>query len=469
MARGFNGTTDRIDYGNIKATTGPQTFSAWIFSDNSVTGDERLFCEHISGNGAYSLLNQLGVNNHLEIVINTTNLTLKSYTNNAQFPSGVWFHYFWTWDGSLTAANVHQYVNNVEVSYVTQDNGSGTVEAPAGSWSFGYIPADSNFDGGLAEAGWWDRVLSADERKSLSKGFAPGCIPRGLKFAPDLIRNQREPISGQAGTLDGTTVRDHPRIINPFPSQSILFGINDITVEPAVLSLELDLLTPVLTHTLLISDAFELELNLLAPTIGITLPVSILVLELDLLTSTIYYDVAVNPAVLSLELDLLIPTIVYPLSIFPDVFALELDLLIPTIDYIMFVSPGVFALELSLVVPRVGVPFPTFSTSPKREGFVDEYSNDIVIVDTYASGYPLINPQFTFNPKFFSYDMYYVSQTDKESYMTFYENNKNNNILWTNEQDDNIYIVIFTEKPNCELQGAKEEWKIETDLKQVGV
>ena len=113
------------------------------------------------------------------------------------------------------------------------------------------------------------------------------------------------------------------------------------------------------------------------------------------------------------------------------------------------------------------MPFPTLSASPRFEGFVDEYSDETVVVDTYASGYPLINPQFTFNPKFFSYDLNFVSQADKDSFMTFYESNKSNNVFWLNEQDDNTYLVIFTDRPNCELDGANDEWKIEADLKQV--
>lgn len=222
MARGFNGSTDRIDYGNIKPTTGPQTFSGWLFSDDAVGGDERLFCQHAAGNGTYSVLIQLQNNNSIEFIGNTSAVTLKSYTANGTFSSGSWFHYLYTWDGSLTAANIHQYINNVEASYNLQDNGSGTMSAPAGSWSFGFIPADSNFDGALAAVGWWNRVLTADERKALSKGFSPLFIPNGLKFAPDLIRNQRDIISGEAGTLDGTSVREHPRIITPYSSSTII-------------------------------------------------------------------------------------------------------------------------------------------------------------------------------------------------------------------------------------------------------
>ena len=214
-------------------------------------------------------------------------------------------------------------------------------------------------------------------------------------------------------------------------------------------------------------DALSLELNLLAPTVGMILPVLSLSLELDLLVPTIY--IAVNPDVLELELNLPTPTPTYVISVFPDTLELELDLLTPTVVYVISVSPDVLSLELNLTIPRVGVPFPTLSTSPRFEGFIDEYSDEAVMMDTYASGYPLLNPQFTYNPKFFSYDLNFVSQADKESFMTFYNNNKKNNILWVNEQDDITYLVIFTGKPFCGLDGTNDEWKIETDLKQVAV
>lgn len=224
MAIGFNGTTDRIDYGNIKATSGAQTFSAWVYSDDEPADTERMLCPNVGADNDYALSCNFEANYVLGLVVNTSGNTLKSYSDVAAFSSGVWFHYLYTWDGSLTAANIHQFVNNVEETYATQDDGTGAVVAPAGIWPLGGLTWNdgSCLDGGLAHVGWWDRVLTAGERKALSKGYAPAFIPRGLKFAPDLIRNQRDLISGEAGTLDGTSVRDHPRIINPFKTSQIL-------------------------------------------------------------------------------------------------------------------------------------------------------------------------------------------------------------------------------------------------------
>ena len=333
-----------------------------------------------------------------------------------------------------------------------------------GYW--GIATPSNYFSGDIAEVGVWNTALTDEDALVLAAGFSPKAVQSSnlISYWP-LIRGLNDGVGGYNLTASGTAVSAHPRII--LPSTPIIIGrLGNITTEPSVLSLELDLLTPTVIIKVL-PEVFVLELNLPTPTVGIVFQASALALELDVLTPTIYYDVAVNPDALSLELDLLVPTVNYVISVSPDVLELELDLLTPTVDYVISVSPAVLALELSLAIPRVGVPFPTLSASPRFEGFVDEYSDETVVVDTYASGYPLINPQFTFNPKFFSYDLNFVSQADKDSFMTFYESNKSNNVFWLNEQDDNTYLVIFTDRPNCELDGANDEWKIEADLKQV--
>ena len=309
MGRSFNGSSDRIDYGNIKATSGAQTFSCWIWSDNTTVGDERFFCQHILGDGGYAILNQFVANNRIEFVGGTSGLTLKSYTDNGAFPSGEWFHYLYTWDGSLTAANVHQYINNVEASYSSQDNGSGTMDAPAGSWSFGYIPADANLDGDLAAVGWWDRVLTADERAALAKGFSPLCIPRNLKFGPDLVEHQRDPISGEVGVLDGTAFAWHPHILQPArPQIGIPSGIS-CTATPTALAALATLQTPVIVD-IQYPGSFSALATLHAPTIVVdplVVTPSTLAAVATIHAPLIALDVTILPATLAALGTLLTP------------------------------------------------------------------------------------------------------------------------------------------------------------------
>ena len=173
--------------------------------------------------------------------------------------------------------------------------------------------------------------------------------------------------------------------------------------------------------------------------------------------------VEVNPDALVLELDLLGVTIGG--TVYPDALVLELDLQTPVVGG--FLIPTTLELELELLMPLVGVSFPTLSSYPKIEGFIDEYSDETIVRDSYASGYPLINPYFSFDPKNYSYVMRFMSQADKESLSTFYRDNKVNKIFWPNEQDDNTYLVIFTRKPSCELDGANNKWKMDLGLRQV--
>ena len=90
-------------------------------------------------------------------------------------------------------------------------------------WSVGGRNYDDarNFGGYLAEVGMWSRVLSADERAALAAGYSPLFFPIGLRHYAPLIRDPVDRVTGAAGTLDGTAVVDHPRIIYPAGVQHI--------------------------------------------------------------------------------------------------------------------------------------------------------------------------------------------------------------------------------------------------------
>ena len=111
--------------------------------------------------------------------------------------------------------------------------------------------------------------------------------------------------------------------------------------------------------------------------------------------------------------------------------------------------------------------FPTLSISPRMEDFVDEFSDETVLIDSYASGYPLANPQFTFDLRNFEFTLHPLSDADKTTLMDFYNNNKDSLILWTNEQDGELYVVVFTERPTCRLTVDKDKWQVNVKLKQV--
>lgn len=221
MARNFNGATDRIDYPSIQAVSGQaMTFSCQLYLD-AITHSSYAFCVQTAATELWAVicwLRWISPNFEMAFTVNSGPQPnpFRTSTNNP-FSTGSYVNLIWTWDGSLTAANIHMYIDGVEVGYQTTVDGTGAFTAADGAWVFGgrSIQDDRNIDGKLAECGWWNRVLNANERAMLAEGCSPRSILNGLKFAPDLTRHQRDPISGEVGTLDGTAVFPHPRIILP--------------------------------------------------------------------------------------------------------------------------------------------------------------------------------------------------------------------------------------------------------------
>ncbi|MFB0523913.1 MAG: hypothetical protein ACETVZ_00105 [Phycisphaerae bacterium] len=110
--------------------------------------------------------------------------------------------------------------------------------------------------------------------------------------------------------------------------------------------------------------------------------------------------------------------------------------------------------------------FPSIGRKPAQAGFTDEKDPEAVLVASTASGYPLINKLFTFDPRTFSFELHAVVETDKLKIMTFYENNKDVPFYWTNKQDDVEYEVAFVSKPKCRLDGRVDLWRIGLELRQ---
>lgn len=110
--------------------------------------------------------------------------------------------------------------------------------------------------------------------------------------------------------------------------------------------------------------------------------------------------------------------------------------------------------------------FPELSRSPGARGFSEELSDEAVAIGTKASGLPVVNKLFTFDPKTWKYTLYSVSQADKESIITFYNTYKDVPFDWTNAQNEETYEVIFGAKPDCQLDGLKTIWRIQLILIQ---
>ena len=109
--------------------------------------------------------------------------------------------------------------------------------------------------------------------------------------------------------------------------------------------------------------------------------------------------------------------------------------------------------------------FPDISRKPNQT-FSDEPSTQAVLIGDMASGYPLLNKLFTFDPRTFSFEMPCVPEADKQEIMAFYENNKEVTFYWLNKQDKTQYEVAFVNKPGCKLDGRGDLWRITLNLRQ---
>ncbi len=240
MARDFDGSTDRIDYANVWNPAGQnQTISMWIYFDvNNVTS--YLLMQHQVGDAAIGgiLLYLNGADTAGQISFSGRHATENIYRESAAavFTTGSWIHLLVTWDGGLDFTGIHIYKNGTEVSYATEVNGVGATVAGGGTHSIGGRIYDDtrNFDGRVASPGWWNRALGTGEIAQLADAYEPQCIPNGLIFAPDLIRHQRDSVSGKAGTLDGTTVVAHPRIIEEGSTRGVWAAAGGVEYDQAV-------------------------------------------------------------------------------------------------------------------------------------------------------------------------------------------------------------------------------------------
>jgi len=109
--------------------------------------------------------------------------------------------------------------------------------------------------------------------------------------------------------------------------------------------------------------------------------------------------------------------------------------------------------------------FPDIERKPDLN-FSDEKSDQAVLIADVASGYPVLNKLFTFDPRTFSFEMPSVPEVDKLEIMQFYEDNKEVPFYWLNKQDNTQYEVVFISKPTCRLDGRGDLWRIGLSLRQ---
>jgi len=110
--------------------------------------------------------------------------------------------------------------------------------------------------------------------------------------------------------------------------------------------------------------------------------------------------------------------------------------------------------------------FPDILRKPEQEGFTDEPTGKAVLIGDMASGYPLLNKLFTFDPPEKKFELRAVIDADKCTIMQFYEDHKDKPFNWFNDQNKTMLEVCFISKPTCKLDGRGDLWRITIELRQ---
>lgn len=213
MARDFNGSTDRLDFssGIDVSTLSAGTCSMWVRRDAAASGSEYLYnTEDASSN--LSLICWISAAIQMTIVRATTN-QFKSFTNT--ITDDEWTNVIFVWTGGTTADSISAYKNNVALSSAGAGDGAGALVATDRHNLGGRSSDDArNYDGKMAEVGFWDIVLNSSQRQMLADGYSPDCVaPGNLVTYNPLVRELEDRATGVSGTADGTAVYEHPRII----------------------------------------------------------------------------------------------------------------------------------------------------------------------------------------------------------------------------------------------------------------
>jgi len=170
---------DYIDMGQVLQGLSTMSVSAWIYPAND--SSQMVIADHSDTQGGggegwvfylrYAADGDIGFS-----VLTDTNDARHVSTGGAITPNA-WNHVVVTWDGSMTASNIHIYVNGTEVSYGASQNGSGGHSDGSTSLTIG--APSSDMDGNIDDVRIYNRALSADEIAALYAVRSTADAPAG--------------------------------------------------------------------------------------------------------------------------------------------------------------------------------------------------------------------------------------------------------------------------------------------------
>src|SRR6185295_11848793 len=191
MAVNFDGTDDVISCGTnmlfpVNGTS--VSISAWINPVNAGAGSAgRIFGQEINANvGPRFYVSNNGGGNIAPRVTIASSVADFNVQTSVQLTANVWSHVLFTWDGSLTASNLHIYINGTEVSYSGQTNGTVFTDNSGATARIADRPTGGRaFNGSITELAIWHSVLSSTDiyllANSRLKGIPLSISPSNLK------------------------------------------------------------------------------------------------------------------------------------------------------------------------------------------------------------------------------------------------------------------------------------------------
>lgn len=170
-ARSFNGTTDRIDYANVRdfgTVRVPSSCACWIYP----TAVDLLRTIWVDSASPSSQSVQLRTNlDAIEFTHATDAVPLRRISAVGGLTVNTWIHIAYTYNGGVLSTDAAIYINGVETAYQAGSNPTGVPRAGNGIWAIGgRVEADTNnFAGRIRQMMVWDRQLAAAEVAALAQ------------------------------------------------------------------------------------------------------------------------------------------------------------------------------------------------------------------------------------------------------------------------------------------------------------
>lgn len=111
--------------------------------------------------------------------------------------------------------------------------------------------------------------------------------------------------------------------------------------------------------------------------------------------------------------------------------------------------------------------FPAPTNSPSLESYTEPLPSEAVTRANYASGYPLVDDNFTFTPDLWAHHLRMVADADKVLIKAHWKQYKGTEFLWYSDLDAVYYTVIYDQEPTFQLDTKVGFWRIGLAFRQV--